>query len=87
MLQSARVTAFTVSKLLMENQQEGGRVGGGEVKPPTQVRVNLRIIFLITDNYQRRIENPIDTNLQLKVVNYFRKMIHLIYLTGFTIRF
>ena len=35
MLQNARVTAFTVSELLMENQQGvrcvcvGGRVGGG----------------------------------------------------------
>ena len=35
MLQNARVTAFTVSELLRENQQGGG----GELSPPpTQVR-------------------------------------------------
>ena len=40
MLQNARVTAFTVSKLLRENQQGGG--GGGDKitpHPPTQIRV------------------------------------------------
>ena len=33
MLQSTRVTAFTVFKSLMENQQEGGRGGGGGKTP------------------------------------------------------
>ena len=36
MSQNARVTAFMVSELLRENQQEGG--GGGKITP-TQIRV------------------------------------------------
>ena len=36
MLQNARVTTFTVSELLTENQQGGG---GGVKVPPTQIRV------------------------------------------------
>ena len=36
MLQNARVTAFTVSELLMENQQGGGV----KFHPPTQIRVS-----------------------------------------------
>ena len=42
MLQNAKVTAFTVSELLRENQLEGE--GGEECKithPPTQIRVKL----------------------------------------------
>ena len=39
MLQSAKVTAFTVSQLLRENQQ-GGRITSPS---PTQIRVNLKI--------------------------------------------
>ena len=35
MLQNARVTAFTVSELLRENQQ-----GGVKLLSPTQIRVN-----------------------------------------------
>ena len=36
------VTAFTLSKLLMENQQSGG---GGVVKlPPSRPRLDLKII-------------------------------------------
>ena len=37
MLQSSRVTAFTALELLRENQ-----LGGGELSPPTQVRVNTQ---------------------------------------------
>ena len=40
-MQNARVTAFTVSELLRENEQvEGGGRGGGGL-PPTQIRVNV----------------------------------------------
>ena len=37
MLQNAYVTAFTISELLRENQQEGGRGGGSP--PPSQLPV------------------------------------------------
>ena len=36
MLQNARVTAFTISELLSENQQDGGKI----TLPPTQIRFN-----------------------------------------------
>ena len=38
MLQNTRVTAFTVSESLRENQQDGG--GRGVKLPPTKIRVN-----------------------------------------------
>ena len=38
MLQNTKVTAFTISELLRENQQ-GGRGGGGKITPP---RLGLR---------------------------------------------
>ena len=40
MLENARVTAFTVSELFRENQQEVG--GGGKIipSPPTRLRLN-----------------------------------------------
>ena len=38
MLQNARVTAFTVSELLRENQQGWGG-GGGEVTPHTHTQI------------------------------------------------
>ena len=41
MLQIARVTAFTVSELLRENQQGGGW-GGGGVKLPPRPRLELK---------------------------------------------
>ena len=36
MLQNARITAFTVSELLRENQPGGG---GSKITPPTQIRL------------------------------------------------
>ena len=36
------VTAFTLSELLMENQQSGG--GGGVKLPPSRPRLDLKII-------------------------------------------
>ena len=42
MLQNAKVTAFSISQLLKENQQPGkgsGGRGGGGLNPATQVRV------------------------------------------------
>ena len=45
MLQNSRVTVFTISELLRENQQGkgGGRGGGWEVKllPVTQIRIKM----------------------------------------------
>ena len=41
MLQNARVTAFMVSELLRENQQEGG---GGVKLPPPRLELKLGII-------------------------------------------
>ena len=38
MLQNTRLTAFTVSDLLRENQQGGG--GGNITSSPNQIRVN-----------------------------------------------
>ena len=43
MLKNARVTAFTVSQLLRENQQEGG--GGSKITPPTQIRIKKQFSF------------------------------------------
>ena len=47
MLQNAKVTAFTNSELLTENQQWGG--GGSKITPtpPTHIRVKIRksVIF------------------------------------------
>ena len=47
MLQNAKVTAFTNSELLMENQQWGG--GGSKITPtpPTHIRVKIHksVIF------------------------------------------
>ena len=46
MLQNARVTAFTVSELFRENQQQRGGAGG-EGKPPhthTQIRVQKLLL-------------------------------------------
>ena len=45
MLQNVRVTAFSVSELLRENQQPTwGGWGGGKITPPplTQIRVYIR---------------------------------------------
>ena len=39
MLQNARVTAFTVSELLRENQQGWGGGGAGEVTPHTHTQI------------------------------------------------
>ena len=44
MLQNSRVTAFTVSELLRENQQGGG--GGGKIPSPIKIRVKFLLIFL-----------------------------------------
>ena len=39
MLQNARVTAFTVSELLRENQQEGE----GKITPPPPPAIEIRV--------------------------------------------
>ena len=44
MQENARVTAFTVSELLRENQ--GGWGGAGKL-PPTQIRVNMGIFIML----------------------------------------
>ena len=51
MLQNSRVIAFTVSELLRENQQDGGRGGWGGVKlslppPPPPPRLGLKALFV-----------------------------------------
>ena len=52
MLQNASVTAFTVSELLKENQQEGGG-GGLHIHPlPTEIRVNNYSKKLFLSNHQ-----------------------------------
>ena len=43
MQENARVTAFTVSELLRENQRGGG---AGKL-PPTQLRVNMGIFIML----------------------------------------
>ena len=46
MLQNAKVTAFTVSELLRENQQQGR--GRGITPPsPTQIRVKAIILYSV----------------------------------------
>ena len=56
MLQNVRVTDFTVSKILRENEQ-GGRVGGGDNYPHTQIRVktseNLKLSDVFTVHRKR----------------------------------
>ena len=54
MLQNVRVTAFTVSELIRENQQRGG---GGKItpttQPPTQIRVDVMIINVHCEKYPK----------------------------------
>ena len=45
MLQNARLTAFTVSELLRENQQEGGEGGGGTTHFPP-MRLGLKNSYI-----------------------------------------
>ena len=47
MLQNARVTTFTVSELLRENQLGGG--GGGLKLPSSQIRVIVRIFLSLRE--------------------------------------
>ena len=47
MLQNARITTFIISELLRENQQ-----GGGELSPPTQIRVNC-FFYINQQNYEK----------------------------------
>ena len=51
MLQKGRVTDFTVSELLRENQQRGG--GSGKINPLTQIRAKR-----VTDTMTAEIEEP-----------------------------
>ena len=49
MLQNSRVIAFTVSELLRENQQDGGRGGGVKLSlppPPPPPRLGLKALFV-----------------------------------------
>ena len=48
MLQNARITTFIISELLRENQQGGG----GELSPPTQIRVNC-FFYINQQNYEK----------------------------------
>ena len=61
MLQNTRVTAFTVSVLLRENQQGGG------VKlpppPPTKIRVNA---FVILHEFCQNIPFIVYTKIRLR---------------------
>ena len=41
MLQNARVTVFTISELLSENQQEAGKT----TPTPTQIRLKTKILI------------------------------------------
>ena len=47
MMQNAKVTAFTTSELLRENQKWGGGEDKITPTPPTHIRVNIRksVIF------------------------------------------
>ena len=67
MLQNAKVTAFTVSELLRENQQRGGKI------PPSPPRLGLKKHEAVTDNrsvmiYVNEIENRI--NFKIKTGYY-----------------
>ena len=59
MLQNARITAFTVSEFLREDQKGG--VGGGGAPPPpplsTQIRVNIITSFQIFGDLQDLFED------------------------------
>ena len=46
MLQNSRVTAFTVSDLLRENQQDGGEGGVKLPPPPPPTRLGLKALFV-----------------------------------------
>ena len=49
MLQNSRVIAFTVSELLRENQQDGGRGAGVKLSlppPPPPPRLGLKALFV-----------------------------------------
>ena len=70
MLQNAKATAFTVSELLMENQQEGR---GGGINP-TQIRVkhckivlfhSVVLIFMRT-KFRKIVKCFMDQFLQMK---------------------
>ena len=56
MLQNARLTAFTVSELLRENQQEGGEGGGGNSPlPPNEIRLKKQLYWKLRKSFVFRV--------------------------------
>ena len=58
MLQNARLTAFTFSELLRENQQEGGEGGGGGVTthfPPNEIRLKKQLYWKLRKSFVFRV--------------------------------
>ena len=56
MLQNARLTAFTVSELLRENQQEGGEGGGGTTHfPPNEIRLKKQLYWKLRKSFVFRV--------------------------------
>ena len=54
MLQNARLTAFTVSELLRENQQEGGE-GGNYPLPPNEIRLKKQLYWKLRKSFVFRV--------------------------------
>ena len=59
MLQNARVTAFTVSELLRENQLEGG----DKITPPPYTRTPIRVKKIADITLKDRLENIFRNNI------------------------
>ena len=55
MLQNARLTAFTVSELLRENQQEGGEGGGNYPLPPNEIRLKKQLYWKLRKSFVFRV--------------------------------
>ena len=55
MLQNARLTAFTVSELLRENQQEGEEGGGYYSLPPSEIRLKKQLYWKLRKSFVFRV--------------------------------
>ena len=77
MLQKARVTAFTVSKLLTENQQGGAVKLPPPPTPVTQVRVKRQSHKMVEDTQTIRLQ----TKRQQKSTNCLSVFDHFVGLT------